>query len=577
MFNRYYQQELFNLKELAQEFSRAHPALAPMLSGKTSDPDVERLMEGVAFLAGMLRQKLDDEFPEIVHGLIQLIFPHYLRPIPSTTVVAFTPRANLKESIKIPSGIEIASIPVEGTSCTFRTCGDIEVHPLSLTDATLISSPGSPARIRLSLSLTGMKLSQWKCDRLRFFIGGDYSEATNIYFLLNRYVRKIVLQPHEGGHAKDLPPEKLQPAGFSADEALFTYPGQSFPGYRLLQEYFILPEKFLFVDLVDLDAWTTRGEGAAFDIIFELAPAPIPMPRVRKDNFALFVSPAVNIFSHEADPIAVNHHQPEYRVRPSARTDGHYQVYAIDSVTGLVQGSVEHREYMPFAFFGQQEQEQPVYNVAWKNSLISRKPEVYLGLTYPPSVDLVASETLSINLLCTNGNLPENLQLGDISQPTESSPELMDFRNILPPTAPIQPPIGKNTLWQFLSHLSLNYLSLARRDNIKELLRLYIFPEGRDRNRIAANTRRVDGILDVRTTAKDRLVKGYMMRGREVGMKLRRDYFASPGDMFLFGSVMDYFYGVYSSMNCFTQLMIEESTTGEQYSWPPRIGDRPLT
>ena len=125
MFNRYYQQELFNLKELAQEFSRAHPALAPMLSGKTSDPDVERLMEGVAFLAGMLRQKLDDEFPEIVHGLIQLIFPHYLRPIPSTTVVSFTPRANLKESLTIPSGIEIASIPVEGTSCTFRTCGDI--------------------------------------------------------------------------------------------------------------------------------------------------------------------------------------------------------------------------------------------------------------------------------------------------------------------------------------------------------------------------------------------------------------------------------------------------------------------
>ncbi|MBT8490039.1 MAG: type VI secretion system baseplate subunit TssF, partial [Deltaproteobacteria bacterium] len=117
----------------------------------------------------------------------------------------------------------------------------------------------------------------------------------------------------------------------------------------------------------------------------------------------------------------------------------------------------------------------------------------------------------------------------------------------------------------------------ASGDNIKELLRLYIFPEGRDRAKIAANTRRVDGIIDVRTIPVDRLVSGYMMRGQEIRMKLRQDYFASPGDMFLFGSVMDYFFGVYSSMNSFIHLVIEESTTGETYSWPPRVGDRPLT
>ncbi|MEE9556699.1 MAG: type VI secretion system baseplate subunit TssF, partial [Candidatus Adiutricales bacterium] len=85
---RHYQQELQNLKELAVEFSKAHPALAPMLSGQTQDPDVERLLEGVAFLTGMLREKLEDEFPEIIHGLLDLIFPHYLRPAPSTTMIA---------------------------------------------------------------------------------------------------------------------------------------------------------------------------------------------------------------------------------------------------------------------------------------------------------------------------------------------------------------------------------------------------------------------------------------------------------------------------------------------------------
>jgi type VI secretion system protein ImpG len=577
MFNRYYQQELSYLKELAEEFSKAHPALAPMLSGKTSDPDVERLMEGVAFLSGMLRRKLDDEFPEIIHGLMQLIFPHYLRPIPASTVISFTPKPNLKETMTVPSGVEIASLPVDGTSCIFRTCGSCDVHPLELVNADRLDSPGGSTAIRLRLRLMGTALSRWEIKKLRFYLSGDYSDAATIYFLLQRCVSRIMVKPLEGGSPLSLPPDALLPAGFSPEEALFPYPGQSFQGYRLLQEYFILPEKFLFVDLAGLDEWTNRGDGSEFEIAFELGAIPIAVPRIRPENFVLFAVPAVNVFEHEADPIIIDHQQTEYRVRPSARKSGHYQVYGIDGVVGLIQGTVEHREYLPFAFFGQQDDNDPIYNVSWKQSVIDQSPSVYISVTYPPSTDLAASETLSISLTCTNASLPENLQLGDISQPTESSPELMTFRNILPPTAPIQPPIGSNVLWQFLSHVSVNYLSLARAENIKEMLRLYIFPEGRDRAKIDANIKRINGILDIRISTIDRLVSGFMMRGQEVRLRIRKDSFASLGDMFLFGSVIDYFMGVYSSMNSFTQLIVEESITGETYLWPPRIGDRHLT
>ncbi|MGM0404259.1 MAG: type VI secretion system baseplate subunit TssF, partial [Thermodesulfobacteriota bacterium] len=83
MLHRYFQQELDHLRDLGQAFSKAHPAVAPMLSGSSTDPDVERLLEGVAFLTALLREKLDDEFPEIIHELVQLIWPHYLRPVPS--------------------------------------------------------------------------------------------------------------------------------------------------------------------------------------------------------------------------------------------------------------------------------------------------------------------------------------------------------------------------------------------------------------------------------------------------------------------------------------------------------------
>ena len=103
-FNKYYQRELQNLRDLAREFSKVHPAIAPLLSGPTSDPDVERLLEGVAFLTGLLNQKLEDDFPQIIHGLMDVLFPNYLKPVPSSSLVIFTPKPSLMESITVPAG-----------------------------------------------------------------------------------------------------------------------------------------------------------------------------------------------------------------------------------------------------------------------------------------------------------------------------------------------------------------------------------------------------------------------------------------------------------------------------------------
>ena len=177
MFNRYFQQELDNLKDLGAEFSKLHPAVAPMLNGLSTDPDVERLLEGVAFLTGLLRQKLDDDFPEIVHELFQLIWPHYLRPLPSTAIVAFSPKSNLKQTIRVPKGVQLASEPVDGTTCRFKTCYDVLVHPLSIVDAALEEKPGRSPAINLLLELQGLTLEEWQPESLRFYLAGLPSQA----------------------------------------------------------------------------------------------------------------------------------------------------------------------------------------------------------------------------------------------------------------------------------------------------------------------------------------------------------------------------------------------------------------
>ncbi|HQK86880.1 MAG TPA: type VI secretion system baseplate subunit TssF [Acidobacteriota bacterium] len=576
MINDYCQEELQNLRELAVEFAKAHPALAPMLSGPSTDPDVERLLEGVAFLTGLLRGKLDDDFPEIVHSLMELIFPHLLRPVPASTVVAFSPKPGLQESVIVKAGTSLAGVPIDGVTCLFRTCFHVEAHPLKITAAELRQSPGQPDRIRIACELTGPTLDQWRPTRLGFFLGDSLSLAMDLFLLLSRYIRRITVAPAAGGMPTELPPGSLHAVGFDLDNALLAFPRQAFRGYRLLQEYFILPEKFLFFELQGWDAWRDRGKGNAFELLFELMPAPVAPPRVKADSFVLNATPVINLFRQEAEPVQLDHRTEKVRIRPATKQPGCYQVYSVDTVAGYRQGSVTRRDYRPLEAFSAQTGGAAVYQVIRARSPIDGTPETMLSFAYSSDPADLVSETLSITLTCTNGTLPERLQLGDICKPTEDSPELLTYRNILPLTPAVEPVLGKNALWRLLAHLSLNFMALADSTGLKEMLRQYI-PAGRDRARVSANIKQVDGVADFTVTPSDRLFRGQVMRGQQVALTVRQDHYTGLGGMFLFGSVLELFMGVYCSMNSYSQFQIKDTLSGETFSWPPRIGDRQLS
>ena len=154
MFNKYYQEELSFLRELGPEFAKAYPTLAPFLAEPGSDPYVERLFEGVAFLTGRIRQKLDDELPELTHTLTGLLWPHYLRPIPAFTMMEFQPLPQmLREPALIPRGTTVDSVPVEGTVCHFRTCYDVQMLPLKLVDVQIETPIADPMRLRVGFEL----------------------------------------------------------------------------------------------------------------------------------------------------------------------------------------------------------------------------------------------------------------------------------------------------------------------------------------------------------------------------------------------------------------------------------------
>lgn len=576
MITPYYQQELYHLKQLALEFSKAHPALAPLLSGPSSDPDVERLLEGTAFLSGLIREKLDDEFPEIVHNLLQLVFPHYLRPIPSVAIVQFTPKTGLMESLTVKAGTMVASIPVNGTKCLFSTCQDVDLHPLKVQDAALVKTPGQAPRVTVTMELAGPGLDAWHPRRLRFLLGGVYSEAAERYHLLMTQTRSIRLRSLSGGSEILLPRQHLSPVGFTDDEALFPYPSHAYSGYRILQEYFIFPHKFLYFDITGMEQWKNRGEGSRFEMIFELANLPAAAPNFHREHFVLAATPVVNLFSHGAEPILLDHRQPEYRIRPSDQLSQNYQVYAVTDVTGFASGTVRQKKYVPFEMFMPSSEDTASYHVNRRMSALDESLEFTLSVAYPADGPAVESETLSVELTCTNFRLPETLHIGDIRLPTESTPGLCEFANISRPTAAVQPPVGKELLWRLLSHISLNYLPIADAKSLNALLQLYIFQETRDRASVVANTKRVDSIQEFTTRVTNRIVAGHVLCGQELNLSVHGQNFASTGDMYLFGSVLDAFLAGYSSLNTFTRLTLHDIQTGERYQWPMRVGDRPL-
>jgi type VI secretion system protein ImpG len=577
-YSDYFKKELNRLKTIGKDFSRENPVLSPMFAGAGSDSDVDRLLEGVAFLTAGINRKLDDEFPEILHNLVQSVCPQYLQPVPSSTIIEFTPKSNLSEVFRIPGGTHIDSSEVNGVSCRFRTCYDMDIYPATITNVTVKENPSgdiskSTVQIKLDFQLNTMNLSQFNPENIKLFLSGDLQNASNLFFLLNHYLDDVVV--NAGGIDTILDKSSLIPSSFEEKNSLYPFPKNVFPSYRVLREFFIFPEKFLNIDL-DISSWKDRGDGDRFSITFNCSRSPYPLPEITKDSFKLFAVPAVNLFSHEAEPVLTEQRENEILVQPSSLKKDSFQIFSVDKVTGFERGASKRRDFVPFTGYIPDDGDSPVYNLIFRPSVNEDQMDINLSVAYPKALEMPESEIISIVLTCSNGKLPENLQPGDISKPTGNTPELVSFSNISPVSTSYPPPLDDKLLWYLLSYLSINYLSLADSENLKSVLKSCMVSGGRDKAKEIANAKKISSIKNVIINPKEFLIKGSLYRGKSILMKIDTGSFASHGDMYIFGSVLDYFLGSYASMNTVTELVFLDEKSGDKIKWPTRLGTRPL-
>ena len=580
MFNEYFKKELNKLQKDGKTFAKENPLLAPALSESSNDPDLDRLLEGTAFLTADINRKIDDEFPEIVQSLLQIVSPQYIRPVPSVTIMEFKPKGTISDGLKIPAGTYIDSAPVNDTSCRFRTCTDVEVTDLKLTAAELkeISADGisvDQIEVVLSFELNGLDLSKIASDHIRIYLSDEYETASSLYHFLLTTVTGILIRPENSHQPLKLAKNLLKPAGFEKEESLVPYPSNILPAFRILQEYFLFPEKFLYLDLSIKD-WKDSISGQRFEVSFICSVPSTTVPSITKDSFKLHTVSAVNLYDIDADPFVLNQRQAELIVKPAEMRPGSYQVFSVNSVYGLERGGDKKREFSSFTSFEANENQHPIYHAVLRDSAHGKDLACYLSIAYPTGTPISDREVVSVNLTCTNSDLPSVLRKGDIHHPTTNSPELVEFKNITKPTKNILPPLEGDRLWRFLSHLSSNYLTYRDIDRFKTLLKHYIFSEGKDSPREVANNKRINGIVSIAAHPGERIIDRRLYRGQQLTIEIKSDHFACLGDMYLFGSVLDYFLGTTASFNTYVGLTLEDIVKQETIKWPIRLGTKAL-
>ena len=601
----HYEEELTFFRQMAGEFAAKYPKVAARLqidaSKESADPHVERLIEAFALLCGRVRHKIDDEFPEVVESLLNMLYPHYLRPVPSMAVGQFRfepQQVNPSEPSSIPAGSILNSRPSDGLECTFRTAYPVTLWPLKVNGASLVSTAaaqaiGTPGDARSVLriqidTLGKLPVAQLKIPKLRFFLNGEGTAYHLLYELIFVHAIRVHLQPRgaAGVQPITLSPDCIRPVGFESDEGLLAYSDRSFLGYRLLQEYFHFPQKFFFFDLAGLNTQPLDRLGTSFEILIFFRDSemsdrlPSIAQTVSAETFQLGCTPLVNLFERSTETIRVSHAVSEYQLIPDRHRLTSMEVYSVDRVSSAAAYAQDPTVYEPFYSFrhAYSNRQSQCYWYAHRRPSPRKGDdgtEVYLSLVdldFKPTDPPV--ELLTARVTCTNRDFVSRLSWRkEWAELQGEGLPLVQARCLVVPTRAARPPLRGSLQWRLISHLSLNHLSIVQaggREALQEILRLYAFSGDDDIQK------RIAGIASLKSQSSISRVLfetgTAFCRGLDIDIEFDEQQYAGSG-VFLFSAVLERFFRLYSAVNSYSRLTVRTRQRRNVLKrWPPQIG-----
>jgi len=597
----YYNAELRFMRELAREFASANPKIAARLrmsDEAVEDPHVSRMIEAFAFLNARLRLKLDDDFPELTEALLELLYPHFLAPIPSMSIVEFAPKGVISGIARVDRGARIMTEPVDGEMCEFRTGYDVELWPIELTAATFgglplaapqnRSAPNAVGALRFTLNCThpSQSFQDLGLDRLRFYIHSEGRTSQTLYELIIGGTLSVALADSAVDDAPViLGKDAIRAVGFAEDELLLPTAHGGQLGYPLASEFFSFPEKCLFFDIIGLSAKTLLKANKTMEIFFYFDRFDQRLEQsISASDFRLFCTPIINLFEAKADPIRLEPGNFEYRIIPDSRRESTLEVYSVDKV------AVSNRQgdelgYRPFFSFGQRQIGKEPTARFWQTV---RRESVYAGGGDDVFLSIVdgggaiddEDHVASINITATNRNLPVRLPFGNGSPALKLHHETQVSQAVclMAPTRPLRSGRGRSSHWKLISQLSLNQVFISESgvaaELVREILSLY---DGADEASSRALVDRLAAVKAVKSVARTpgggRIA---FTSGTDLTLEFEDTRLSGSGS-FMLGAVLERVFAGLSTINAFVRVAMKlRSEKGVWHTWQARTGTRPL-
>jgi type VI secretion system protein ImpG len=593
----YYERELLHLRHYSADFAQRYPKIAGRLlpaDEHSDDPHIEQMVQAIALLDARIGKKLKDDYPQCVEALLDVMHPHYLRPFPACSIAQFSVTAITGDepySYRLARGTEWISRSINGVQCRFKTAYDVTLAPLAISEARYV--PAAAAPVVLPVKAAGIvsitfestapqqDLRSLGLRSVRTHLNGESAFIAALADGLFIHALASYVETDGNGRWKPLRAVPVAQAGFDKNDELLEYPWKSHPAYRPLAEYFGFPEKHDFVDF-DLGAiLDTAGlcRRVTLHVVLKEGHgnphAARLLDSLSATHFRLFATPVINLFRRPGEPIRVTHSKVAYPVVADSSHASAYDIYSIDSVNLVRQTPTRSRvmEFRPI--FSQRYGDDPRSMRYW---FARRDPA--MALTSPgyeteisvieTDFDPMASQTdtLSLELTCTNRDLPSRLAIGleggdlFLRDSDDNGGLSLGAAMLRRPTQTLRFERSDALRLRLATHLALDHLSLAEMnvDALKAALALY------DLRRSAVTLRHIEGIVGVeaREATIELPGKPFMtaVRGTELRMTLDEKHFVGASIATFVGAI-NTFLGYLVQINSFVQLVVVSKHTGE--------------
>ena len=620
VFLEYYEEELSHIRALAAEFADMHPAVARNLSLDTvpcPDPYVERLLDGVAFLAARTRLKVDAERSRFARNVLDVLYPDLVAPAPATAMAVLKPgqqvqTMNAGHAVKRHTRLVSSLKPGLSTRCTFTTAQEVILWPIEIASVSYfqdrsalavagikpIRGVGCEAALCIRLARTGKgKLSELALDRLDLHFAG-HTKAPLLFDAI--FSACAALGARAGGKTDPLTPLPApEMAGIGDSEALMPRTRTTFEGYRLLREYFIMPERFHYVRIQGLQPVVRRCE-TGIEILFLLR-RPVPeLADVTPSDFELFATPIVNLFKRDCNVIEIDRRKTRQVLHADRTRPRDFEIYRILHVEDADADGADAE--IPALFsLGQSRGNGWGYSVERRprratederREGITRTSytgdDVFLTLSRPAGrAKGRAPKRVDVMALCTNRDLPIlddtptlTLESGDPVQSVRLLGALRPPRPAIPAALPAgaeDESRADELAWRVVAQLSLNFLSLAKEgrgaDPLHALLDLYA---DRGDPALARHVRSIDRI-ESRPVIERLAIEGPMCFGRGTEITLHVDQSVLSGhSTLLLSALLARMFARHAGINGFVRTRTWLLQKQEDVPWPMTPGNRYL-